>query len=320
MRCFAGFAWLALTVFSPAGAQAPRAEDMQVGDGAQALRGTLLTLAAPTRGEPVLILPGSGPTDRDGNSPLGIRAAPYRMLAEALAAEGIATLRIDKRGVAASAGAAGSQADLRIETYAGDARAWGARLRERTGARCVWLLGHSEGGLHALLAVSEPAGICGLILVSAPGRTFGDLLREQLQPMLAGTPLLDQAMSVLAELEAGRQVPGETVPAPLMSLFRPSVQPFMISMLAVDPQELLRRFEGPVLVVHGSTDLQVAAADAHRLHGARPGIEFAQIEGMNHVMKIAPVDRQANVATYAAPDLPLAPGLASRIAAFVGRR
>ncbi|HEX8191982.1 MAG TPA: alpha/beta fold hydrolase [Allosphingosinicella sp.] len=319
-RRIAAFAFLTMAAAAPAGAQAPQAEAIQLGEGAQALHGTLLTPAVANRGAPILILPGSGPTDRDGNNPMGVRAAPYRMLAEALATEGITSLRIDKRGVAASAAAGTAEADLRLETFANDARAWAARLRERTGAPCVWLLGHSEGGLHALLAAREPAGICGLVLVSAPGRKFGDLLREQLNPILAGTPLLDQATSILAELEAGRQVPGASVPPQLMSLFRPSVQPFMISMLGVDPQELLRRFEGRVLVVHGSTDIQVSAADAHRLHGARPGIDFAQIEGMNHVMKIAPAERQANGATYADPDLPLAPGLASRIAAFIRGR
>jgi pimeloyl-ACP methyl ester carboxylesterase len=242
------------------------------------------------------------------------------MLAEALAEEGVATLRIDKRGIGASAGAGGAEENLRLETFAEDARAWAARLRERTGAPCVWLLGHSEGGLHALIAAREPAGICGLLLVSSPGRKFGDLLREQIGPALAGTPLLDQAVSILAELEAGRQVPADTVPPALMALFRPSVQPFMISMLAADPQQYVRSFAGPVLVVHGTTDIQVGLADARRLGDARPGITFAPIEGMNHVLKTAPADRQANVATYADPDLPLAPGLAARIAAFVRGR
>jgi pimeloyl-ACP methyl ester carboxylesterase len=320
IRRAAAFALLTALAASPAGAQAPRSEALQVGEGTQALHGTLLMPARRSRGAPVLILPGSGPTDRDGNSPMGVRAQPYRLLAEALAAEGIASLRIDKRGVAASAGAGGSEAELRIATYADDARSWAERLRRRTGARCVWLLGHSEGGLHALLAADRPAGICGLILVSSPGRRLGEVLREQLPAALAGTPLLPTALAMLAELEAGRPVPAETVPPPLMSLFRPSVQLFMISMLAIDPQERLRRFAGPVLIVHGSTDIQVGLADAQRLAAARRGVELAVIEGMNHVMKTAPADRQANAATYADPNLPLAPGLSSRIAAFVRRR
>jgi hypothetical protein len=298
-------------------AQAAYAEELSLGEGPQALRGTLLQPARTPTGAPVLILPGSGPTDRDGNNPLGVRAAPYRLLAEALAAEGVATLRVDKRGIGASAGAPSEESDLRIDTYGDDARAWAARLRERSGARCVWLLGHSEGGLHALLAARDTQGVCGLILVSAPGRPVGVALREQLRAGLAGSPLLETALALTAEIEAGRQVPEASVPAPLMMLFRPSVQPFLISMLAVDPAALLRSFEGPVLVVHGSTDIQIALADAERLRDARHGVELALIEGMNHVLKTAPADRQANAATYADPNLPLAPGIAARIAAFV---
>ena len=57
------------------------------------------TLADAGKGAPVLlIIPGSGPTDRDGNSPLGVKAGTYRLLAEALAARGVSSVRIDKRG------------------------------------------------------------------------------------------------------------------------------------------------------------------------------------------------------------------------------
>ena len=100
-----------------------------LGEGSQALHGTLLAPAAGPRAPAVLIIAGSGPTDRDGDNPLGVKARSYRLLAEGLAAHGIASLRYDKRGVAASAPAAAREEDLRIETYADDARAWARRLR-----------------------------------------------------------------------------------------------------------------------------------------------------------------------------------------------
>lgn len=300
----------AATVASPA--------DMTVGEGTGQLHGTLLLPAKPQTGrEAVLILAGSGPTDRDGNSPLGVSAAPYRLLAEALSNAGIPALRVDKRGIAASAAAMTSEDALRVQTYAADARIWAKALRERTGARCVWLLGHSEGTLHALIAAQESEGICGLILVSPVGRPLGEILRAQFRSLPAFAPVLDEALRILAELEAGRAVPGEGMNPGLMPIFRPSVQPFLISMLQADPPALAAAYRGPILVVQGTTDLQTAVADAERLGQSRPGIKVALIEGMNHVLKVAPADPAANHATYANPDLPLAPGLVDAIVDFV---
>lgn len=292
--------------------------EMTIGTGPQSLHGTLLAPAQPAAGaEPVLILAGSGPTDRDGNNPLGVSAASYRLLAEALAGQGITTLRVDKRGIAASAAAMPGEESLRIEQYAEDALAWASALRERTGARCVWLLGHSEGTLHALLAAQRPEGICGLVLVSPVGRRLGDILREQLRANPANAPILEEALRIIAELEAGRTVSGEGMNPVLMPLFRPSIQPFLIGMMQADPAALAAAYRGPVLVVQGSTDLQTGIADARRLGAARAGIEVRVIEGMNHVLKAAPADPAANFATYADPALPLMPGLAEAIAAFV---
>ena len=118
------------------------------------LHGTLLTPEGQTRAAAV-ILPGSGPTDRDGNSPaFGIQAATYRLLAEGLAERGIATVRIDKRGIGESAAAGPAEADLRFSAYADDARAWAAEAAAKTGRPCAWLIGHSDGALVALAAVA----------------------------------------------------------------------------------------------------------------------------------------------------------------------
>jgi pimeloyl-ACP methyl ester carboxylesterase len=315
MRVFPSLVPIILAAAAPCAAQPP--SELAIGPEGHQLRGTLLMPARRSRhGEPVLILAGSGPTDRDGNNPLGITAAPYRLLAEALAARGIPVLRVDKRGIAGSSAAIQSEEELRIGTYADDALGWVARLRADTHARCVWLLGHSEGTLHALVASRHPDGICGLILVSPVGRRLGDVIREQLTaPQLA--PIRERAMQILAELEAGRPVADVGTDRLLLALFRPSVQPFVMSMLAIDPAELARRFRGPILVVEGTTDLQTTVADAERLAAARPGVTLRLIEGMNHVWKTAPADRAGNAATYGNSSLPLAPGLVDAIAGFI---
>ena len=146
-----------------------------------ALHGTLLTPEGPTRAVAV-ILPGSGPTDRDGNSPGGLVASTYRLLAEGLAEQGVATIRIDKRGVGGSAAAMVAEQDLTFQTYIDDARAWAAEAARVTGQPCVWLIGHSEGSQIALAAAQDGnPSVCGLVLLAGAGRPAGVILREQFQ-------------------------------------------------------------------------------------------------------------------------------------------
>ncbi|WP_242078258.1 alpha/beta hydrolase [Brevundimonas diminuta] len=277
------------------------------------LHGTLLTPEASTA--VAVILPGSGPTDRDGNSPMGVAASTYRMLAEGLAEQGIATVRIDKRGIAASAPAGLDETKLRFDDYAADARAWAAEAASRTDQSCAWLIGHSEGALVALKAVEGGDDkVCGLILLSGAGRPAGVVIREQLQAGLP-EPLKTQAFAVLTVLEAGRTV-ADTPPA-LAALFRPSVQPYLISWLPLDPAALLATYDGPVFIGQGTTDLQIGVTDAQALAAADPKATLKLWDGVNHLLKTAPADRAANLATYADPALPLAPGVAQDVATFI---
>lgn len=282
------------------------------------LHGLMLTPAkqsAPV----VLIVPGSGPTDRDGNSPLGIKASPYKLLAQALAAKDVATVRVDKRGLFASAEAVTDANAVTIPEYAHDVRQWVSAIRQQTGAACVWVLGHSEGGLVALAAGSGDPGICGLILVAAPGRPMGQLLREQLKANPANAPLLDQAFATIDELEAGRRVNPRDIQPALRPLFNPRIQDFLISTFALDPAVLIARSTKPVLILQGERDVQVSAADAQRLsQAASARSKLTLLPDTNHVLKrVTTDDRATNVATYANPDLPLAPGVAEAIADFI---
>lgn len=278
------------------------------------LHGTLLTPEGPTRAVAV-ILPGSGPTDRDGNSPGGLVASTYRLLAEGLAGQGVATVRIDKRGVGQSAPAMIAEQDLTFQTYVDDARAWAAEAARVTGRPCVWLIGHSEGSQIALAAAhGGHDAVCGLVLLAGAGRPAGAILREQFQ---AGLPpaLLAPAFAALEDLEAGRPV--ADAPPELAALFRPSVQPYLISWIGLDPVDLIRSYEGPVMIGHGSTDIQVGMVDANALSAARPAARLVVWDGVNHVLKLAPADRAANIAVYSDPALPLAPGVVDDVAGFI---
>ncbi|MEA3065257.1 MAG: uncharacterized protein QOJ27_1709 [Sphingomonadales bacterium] len=310
-----GLTALAMAV-SQAAATPTAASEIEAPGPSGALRGTMLRPAGAAA--LVLIIPGSGPTDRDGNSPLGVAAAPYRQLAEGLAARGIATVRIDKRGMFGSASATADANAVTIADYADDVHGWVKAVRSHTGARCVWLLGHSEGGLVALAAAQRPDGICGLILVAAPGRKVGTVMREQLRANPANAPLLDEAMAAIDSLEAGRRVEAAALHPALQPLFAPQVQGFVISLFSYDPAELVGRVGKPVLIVQGQRDLQVAEADARRLAAADPRAKLVLLPGVNHVLKaVASDDRAANLATYADPALPIAPSVVGTIADFI---
>jgi pimeloyl-ACP methyl ester carboxylesterase len=265
----------------------------------------------------VVIIPGSGPVDRDGDTPAGfVKAVTYRLLAQALADRGVASVRIDKRGLYASDGA-GDPNKVTIGAYAADVHGWAAAMRKRVGVPCVWLLGHSEGGLVALVAAQAPADICGVVLAEAAGRPLGDVIADQLKANPANAPVLAEALAALARLEAGQPVDATGMSPALLPLFRPAVQDFAMDEMRYDPAKLVAAFPGPVLVVQGTTDIQVSEGDAKRLADARPGVRLVTIAGMNHVLKEAPADRAGNIATYADPDLPLAPGVADAVAGFV---
>ena len=305
-------------VFAASGSRAAPVETFVEAPGPLgALKGTLLTPEGVAGPPVVLIIPGSGPTDRDGNNVLGVKGATYRRLAEALAARGVATARIDKRGAFASGAAIADPNHVTIADYAADAHAWAVSLKRTTGVRCIWLLGHSEGALVAMAATRNPTDICGVVLVAGPGRRLSDVLRQQLRANPANAPLLDQALAAVDKLEAGQHVDVTGMNPALLPLFRPAVQDFLIDVFTYDPAALVKAYPGPVLVMQGTTDLQVSLEDAARLVGARPGVVFVKLEGVNHVLKAAPADRAANFATYADPSLPLAQGVADPIAAFV---
>jgi pimeloyl-ACP methyl ester carboxylesterase len=273
------------------------------------------------KGAPVLlIIPGSGPTDRDGNNPLGLTAAPYRLLAEGLAAKGVSSVRVDKRGMFGSKGAVADPNKVTIADYAADVHNWVNAIRGKTGAKCVWVLGHSEGSLVALAAAQEPGGICGVVSVSGAGRRLSDVIREQLRSNPANAPVLDSAMAALNSLEQGKHVDVTAMHPALQKLFAPQVQDFLIDDFRHDPAKLAATLQVPLLIVQGERDLQVSVTDAKDLAAAQPKAKLVLLPAMNHVLKdVASDDRAANLATYADSSLPVDSGLVDAIAGFVKR-
>lgn len=270
-------------------------------------------IAVPGASHAVVLIPGSGPTDRDGNGPL-LQSNTYRMLAEGLAAAGIASLRVDKRGMFASARAIPDPNAVTLAAYAEDARAWVGQARAL--APCVWLMGHSEGGLVALLAANDPPpGLCGLILLSTPGRPLGQLMVEQLAANPFAGLLMADMKSVVASLARGETRDPATLPPGLQPLFPAAVQPYLIDLFSYDPAMLAAGWPGPALIVQAGKDIQVTAADADRLAAALPQAQRLDLPAATHMLK--PDRPGLPLATYSDPTAPLDPGLIPALASFL---
>lgn len=225
-----------------------------------------------------------------------------KMLAAALADAGIASVRYDKRGIAASAPAAPKEADLRFDMFKSDPR-----------FSSVVVIGHSEGSLIGMLA-AQKTNPAAFVSISGPAQSASAILRKQLAGKLP-PGLAAENERILASLERG-ELPGPVPPA-LAAVYRPSVQPYVISWFRYVPAERIATLRMPVLVVQGSTDIQVGVDQAQALQAARPGAQLAIIPGMNHVFKLVPADMAQQAASYADPALPVAPQLIAAIVKFV---
>lgn len=262
----------------------------------------------------MLIIPGSGPTDRNGNSS-GVQGEnnSLQMLAEGLAEQGIASLRYDKRGVGKNLEAAIPENKLDFNQFVSDAADWTELLTQEEDYSNIGIIGHSQGSL-----VGMPAARAGhadvFISLAGAGRSIDQVLQEQLEDQLQ-EDAVQEAESILEKLKQGEAV--QNVSQELQSVFRSSVQGFLTSWMQHDPIEEIAELEVPTLLINGGNDLQVSVSETELLLEAKPDSEKIILEKMNHVLKEAPEDEQGNMATYGNPDLPLAEGLMEGIMDFL---
>ena len=261
----------------------------------------------------VLIIAGSGPTDRNCNSSLGIKTNAYKMLAEGFAQKGISTLRFDKRGIGKSKAAMISENELTFETYIDDVVGWISLLQSDQRFSGIILLGHSEGSLIGIIA-AERTKVSALISVSGAGYPADQILQEQLKDKLS-FELLDESNKIIDSLKMGKTV--SDVNQNLLFIYRPSIQPYLISWMQYDPAKEISKLKIPVLIIQGTTDLQVTVDDAKMLSASKPDAKLLLIDAMNHVLKESDTDIQKNMATYNKPDLPLKPGLVDGMVNFI---
>ncbi|MGX7594596.1 alpha/beta hydrolase [Planococcus plakortidis] len=260
-----------------------------------------------------ILIAGSGPTDKDGNSlTLTGKNNSLKMLAEQLKAEGIAVIRYDKRAIGDNRSLAVQESELRFDDYVQDAAAWVRFAKADERFTDVAVIGHSEGALVGLAAANQE-GVDSYVSLTGVGRPADELLKEQLSTLPAAQR--EEADAILEQLAQGETV--DDVSPELQQILRPSIQPYLQSWMAYDPLEQAKNLEAEALFVGGTRDLQVPVRDAELLHEAKLGSELLIVDGMNHVLKQVPDDREANMAAYSDPELPLADGLVDRIAEFL---
>ena len=276
-----------------------------------AIEGTLLS--ADKNQKLVIIIAGSGPTDRNGNNIAGVNCNAYKMLAEALAKENIASYRFDKRAIGKSAIKNLNEKDLSFDDYVNDAEAIYNYLRDSAGFKNIYFAGHSEGSLIGMIA-SQKTNAKGFISIAGAGRPIDVVLTEQVTKQ---SPIIGrQVDSMLQVLKTKNKL--DSVPLYLFSLFRPGIQPYMVSWMKYIPAVEILKLKCPILLVQGTCDIQVKTVDAEALHHANPKSTLDIIEGMTHVLKNAEANcEDKNLNTYHDPSLPLNSKFVTDIISFV---
>lgn len=289
-------------------------ETVTVKTGSSVIKGTLSVPKAARKIPVVLLIAGSGPTDRNGNSSLIPGKLNYLSeISDSLATQNIAVLRYDKRGIGESS-TNKSENESIFEDLVDDVSAIITHLKADNRFSKIILAGHSEGSLVGMLA-SQRQKVDGFISLAGPGFNIDTILKKQLE---AGLPAKDLkvALNVLDSIKLGREVKQKLSPA-LETIFRESVRPFLTSLMKYNPQTELAKLTIPVAIVQGTNDIQVGIENAKELKAAKPAAKLVLIEGMSHILKEAPANREQNIATYSNNDLRLHPKLISALSQFI---
>lgn len=309
MRKFPSIILLLLLVYKLDAQYKEEQLEMAVQNGV--LKGSLFVPDSSKQFPLVIIVAGSGPTDRYGNNMIG-KSNSYRLLAIELSKQKIGSLLFDKRGIGGSASSMTKEADLRFDDYVNDLMLWIQKARDDKRCNRIIIAGHSEGSLIGMIAVTK-IKVDAYVSLAGASKPIDEVVMDQLaaQPDM----IKNKADSCFKILKKGQLI--DSVPPYLMQLFRPSVQPYMISWMKYNPCTLIQQVKVPVMIVQGTTDIQVKEEEGKRLYACKPGSKFVLINQMNHVLKMSSMNQQENIATYRNPDLPVSVELTEAMVKFI---
>lgn len=261
----------------------------------------------------VIIIAGSGPTDRNGNNPLGVKCNSYQLIADTLNKMNIASIRYDKRGIAKSKLLVMDESKMMFEDFINDAVTIFNYAKDSLGFKKIYFAGHSEGSLIGMVA-AQRVHSAGYISISGAAQSIDVIISEQVKSQ--PEKIKQEVKTIMEQLQQKKLV--DSVPKYLYSLFRPSVQPYMISWLQYNPAVEIKKLSIPVLIIQGTCDVQVKTEQATQLHEANPKSEIKVIDFMTHTLKNTTTDcADKNRKTYIDPTLPLNQEFAKSMVNFI---
>ncbi|WP_413999225.1 alpha/beta hydrolase family protein [Flavobacterium sp. W1B] len=275
------------------------------------LKGTLYSpLKENKKTNLVILIAGSGPTDRDGNQK-GMINNSLKYLSEDLAKNDIATFSYDKRIIAQMAAGTVDEKSLSLDDFIKDAKDILTFFKNQKKYNKIIIAGHSEGALVGMVAANGNADA--YISLAGAGRTIDAVVVEQIEKQ---APFLKEEVEKDFEiLKSGKTF--ELKNQMLASIFRESVQPYMISWIKYDPQNEIKKLQIPMLLINGTKDLQVKVLEAELLKKTKPEAKLVVIEDMNHVFKEIKGDDTENMKSYNDPNLFVSEKLVSTINLFI---
>lgn len=259
-----------------------------------------------------IIIAGSGPTDRNGNNPVVGDNNCLKMIAYSLGEQGIASLCYDKRGVGESQSLVEKEEDLVFDDYIEDLNLWIDKLSKDNRFKNIVIIGHSEGALIGAIATLQ-RNVKGYISISGSGENASYALERQLKAK--SEVIYEYCRPILENLKIGKLTNNPS--SELQSIFRTSVQPYLISWFKYDPCKVICRIEVPILIIQADNDLQVTVEDAKKLKDVSPQSKLVIIENMNHILKNVKKDTKCNLKSYCDPKLPLDRELVEEIVCFI---
>ena len=272
--------------------------------------GTLLQPKTNEKKLVAILIPGSGPTDRNGNQGM-LQNNSLKYLAEALSEKGMATYRFDQSVISQSKFLGFKEENYSFSELVTEVKIITAYLKNQYKFSKIVLIGHSQGSLVGMLAVSDE--VDAYISLCGSGQSIDVLLKEQLVQQV---PQLEESYTkTLNQLKNGETV--TDVNPMLYSLFRPSVQPFLRDWMQYNPSEILSKLQIPILIIGGTKDIQVSDNEANILFKSNPKSKLVIIDNMNHIFKEIKGPLSENQMSYMNPSLPIMPQLVNEIYNFI---
>lgn len=274
----------------------------------ESIDGTLL-LPQDTSDILVILVAGSGPTDRNGNQNF-VKNNSLKKLATALTDRGFATFRFDKR-IVKQIKKGKLDPNISFDDFVVDVKDIVQYFKSSKPFKKIYIVGHSQGSLVGMLAATKDVN--GFISLAGAGQSIDLVITDQIEKT---APQFTKETKVVFDILRSGKTTTDYPPA-LSAVFDISIQKFITSWMKYNPQEELKKLNIPILIINGTKDLQVSVAEAELLKQASPNAPYEIIEKMNHVLFSIEGDDLENAKSYNAMSRPLAPELVDIIVKFL---